>query len=231
MSTKGGLFSGSCSQHLCINMTDYHSTSGWAQQSGSYSPMDTSFQWDYTSVQSPKNMVSHYNDLLQRAADFYATLDNSFDSMSSSGSDSSYRSTPERRVSPTSSSVVAQVKSSIPDKIERRREQNRSSQRAYRERKERHQKELEGQISQWQQKHQMLSRSYSQQTNEVARLKAQIEQLNGEISNLQTGLPSLCGSLCQSPQEFDLVPFFNAEALSPQGTPRMRHSTPSRRSS
>lgn len=56
--------------------------------------------------------------LLQRAADFYATLDNSFDSMSSSGSDSSYRSTPERRVSTTSSNVVAQVKSSIPDKIE-----------------------------------------------------------------------------------------------------------------
>lgn len=193
--------------------------------------------------------------LLQRAADFYATLDNSFDSMSSSGSDSSYRSTPERRVSSTSNGVVAQVKNSIPDKIEvsrctsglfsfsaswepfvltirqRRREQNRSSQRAYRERKERHQKELEEQISQWQQKHQLLSRSYSQQTEEVGRLKAQIEQLNGEISQLQSGLPSLCGSLCQSPQEFDLVPFFNADAISPQSTPRLSHACPTRRSS
>ncbi|OAP60715.1 hypothetical protein AYL99_05717 [Fonsecaea erecta] len=213
-------------------MTDYRSANGWGQQSANYSPIDSSFQWDYNNVQSPKNMVSHYNDLLQRAADFYATLDNSFDSMSSSGSDSSYRSTPERRVSPTSnSSVVAQVKSSIPDKIERRREQNRSSQRAYRERKERHQKELEEQITQWQQKHQLLSRSYSQQTEEVARLKAQIEQLNGEITQLQSGLPSLCGSLCQSPQEFDLVPFFNADALSPQSTPRLSHSFPSRRNS
>ncbi|KAH0844785.1 hypothetical protein FOPE_09915 [Fonsecaea pedrosoi] len=202
-------------------MTDYRSANGWAQQSANFSPIDTSFQWDYAGVQSPRNMVSHYNDLLQRAADFYATLDNSFDSMSSSGSDSSYRSTPERRVSPTSSSVVAQVKSSIPDKIER----------AYRERKERHQKELEEQITQWQQKHQMLSRSYSQQTEEVARLKAQIEQLNGEITQLQSGLPSLCGSLCQSPQEFDLVPFFNADALSPQSTPRLSHSMPSRRNS
>ncbi len=98
--------------------------------------MDTSFQqWDFAGAQSPKNMVSHYNDvsavplqwlslslihsqLLQRAADFYATLDNSFDSMSSSGSDRSYRSTPERRESTTSNGVVAQVKSSIPDKIE-----------------------------------------------------------------------------------------------------------------
>ncbi|KAJ9609758.1 hypothetical protein H2200_006086 [Cladophialophora chaetospira] len=212
-------------------MSHYHSTNSWSRPSGSYSPMDSSFQWDYAGAQSPKNMVSHYNDLLQRAADFYATLDNSFDSMSSSGSDRSYRSTPERRVSATSSSVVAQVKSSIPDKIERRREQNRSSQRAYRERKERHQKELEGQISQWQQKHQMLSRSYSQQTEEVARLKSQIDQLNGEISNLQSGLPNLCGSMCQSPQEFDLVPFFNPDGLSPQSTPRMSHSMPSRRGS
>ncbi|EXJ58510.1 hypothetical protein A1O7_05936 [Cladophialophora yegresii CBS 114405] len=210
-------------------MADYQSTNCWSQQPGGFSPMDTSFQWDYPGVQSPKNMVSHYNDLLQRAADFYATLDNSFDSMSSSGSDRSYRSTPERRTPPTTSSVVAQVKSSIPDKIERRREQNRSSQRAYRERKERHQKELEGQIAQWQQKHQLLSRSYSQQTEEVARLKSQIEQLNGEISNLQSGLPTLCGSLCQSPQEFDLVPFFKADSLSPPSTPRMSHSTPGRR--
>lgn len=209
-------------------MSNYQSSNSWAQQQGSFSPMDTSFQWDYPSAQSPKNMVSHYNDLLQRAADFYATLDNSFDSISSSGSDRSYRSSPERRISMTSNSVVTQVKNSIPDKIERRREQNRSSQRAYRERKERHQKELEGQISQWQQKHQMLSRSYSQQTEEVRRLKSQIEQLNGEISSLQSGLPTLCGSLCQSPQEFDLVPFFNP---SPQGTPRMSHATPSRRQS
>ncbi|KIX04951.1 uncharacterized protein Z518_05822 [Rhinocladiella mackenziei CBS 650.93] len=211
-------------------MTDYHTTNGWAQQQATFSPIDSSFQWGYTGVQSPKNMVRHYNDLLQRAADFYATLDNSFDSMSSSGSDSSYRSTPERRVSSTTN-VVAQVKSSIPDKIERRREQNRSSQRAYRERKERHQKELEEQIAQWQQRHQLLSRSYSQQTEEINRLKAQIEQLNGEISQLQSGLPTLCGSLCQSPQEFDLVPFFNHDTPSPQSTPRLSPSCPIRRGS
>lgn len=172
--------------------------------------------------------------------------------MSSSGSDSSHRSTPERRVSSNSSNIVAQVKSSIPDKIEvssilslspsfpnpankmpeqRRREQNRSSQRAYRERKERHQKELEEQISQWQQKHQRLSRSYSQQTEEVSRLKSRIEQLNTEISQLQSGLPTLCGSLCQSPQEFDLVPFFNVDAPSPPSTPCMSQAIPARRGS
>ncbi|KEF52775.1 uncharacterized protein A1O9_11192 [Exophiala aquamarina CBS 119918] len=202
-------------------MTDFRHNS-WGNQQAAFSPMDPSFQWDYPAVQSPKNM------LLQRAADFYASLDNSFESMSSSGSDRSYRASPDRRISSTGS-VVAQVKSSIPDKIERRREQNRSSQRAYRERKERHQKELEEQITQWQHKHQLLSRSYSEQSDEVARLKAQIEQLNSEISNLHTGLPSLCGSLCQSPQEFDLVPFFNNDISSAQSTPRLSHAYPPRR--
>lgn len=87
-------------------------------------------------MQSPKAVVNHYNDvsllqnrllaghradnplqLLQRAADFYATLDTSYDSMSASGSDTSYRSTPERRVS-SATSILAQVKGSIPDKLE-----------------------------------------------------------------------------------------------------------------
>ncbi|KIV79668.1 hypothetical protein PV11_07216 [Exophiala sideris] len=199
-------------------MTDFHSVNGWGQQQGTFSPIDAGFPWDFNAVQSPKNMVSHYNDLLQRAANFYATLDQSYDNISPSASDSSYRTTPERRSS--SSSVVAQVKNPIPDKIERRREQNRSSQRAYRERKERHQKELEEEILQWQQKHQKLSRSHSQQAEELARLKAQISQLNGEISNLQSCNPTLCGSMGQSPQEFDLVPFFNTDTMSPQSNPR-----------
>ncbi|KAK5258056.1 hypothetical protein LTR67_006495 [Exophiala xenobiotica] len=210
-------------------MTDF-SINGWVQPTGAFSPVDPAFQWDFSSMQSPKVVVNHYNDLLQRAADFYAHLETSYDSISASGSDTSYRSTPERRVS-SATNVLAQVRSSIPAKLERRREQNRSSQRAYRERKERHQKELEEQIAQWQQKHQNLSRSYSQQTEEITRLKAQIEQLNGEISNLQVDIPTLCGSLCHSPQEFDLVPFFSTEALSPMTTPRPSHAVPSRRGS
>ena len=154
----------------------------------------------------------------------------------SSGSSASYRSTPERRES-TSTSVIAQVKKSIPDKIEvrnrratwrqtlippqRRREQNRSSQRAYRDRKERHQRELEQQIADWRQKHQMLSKSYSKQGGEVRRLKSQIEQLTSEIAALQSGLPSLCGSLSQSPTEFDLVPFFEVGTPMSVSSPRV----------
>jgi predicted nucleic acid-binding Zn-ribbon protein len=106
---------------------------------------------------------------------------------------------------------------------QRRREQNRSSQRAYRERKEKRQRELQQQIAEWQHNHKLLSRTFSQQTDEVKRLKREIEQLNGEISSLQTGLPSLCGSLSQSPTEFDLVPFFDVESLGPV-SPRMHNA-------
>ncbi|EXJ86252.1 hypothetical protein A1O1_06622 [Capronia coronata CBS 617.96] len=209
-------------------MTDFTSVDGWLQRPDIFLPIDSTFQWDYAGAQSPKNMVNHYNDLLQRAADLYATLDHSFDSISSSSSDASYTSSPAQRVS-SASTVVAQVKSSIPDKLERRREQNRSSQRAYRERKERHQKELEGQIADWHQKHKQLSQSYSQQSKEVTRLKMQIEQLNDEISQLQSCSSTLCGSLCESPQEFDLVPFFESDDWSPATTPRPSHASPSRR--
>lgn len=114
-------------------MSSYQ-TNSWSHQPTTFDAVDPNFQWEYNVAQSPKNMVNHYNDvsvptergfagqinnhqLLQRAADFYATLDNSFESVSSSASDSSYRTTPERRVS-TAGSIVAQVKGSIPDKIE-----------------------------------------------------------------------------------------------------------------
>jgi hypothetical protein len=44
-------------------MADFHTASGWGQSQGGFSPVDASFQWDYAGVQSPKNMVSHYNDV------------------------------------------------------------------------------------------------------------------------------------------------------------------------
>ena len=93
--------------------------------------------------------------------------------------------------------------------------QNRLAQQAYRERKEHRHCELEQQVSEWQHKHQLLSRSYSKQNEEITRLETQIEQLNLEMNTLHTALPNLCGSSNQSPTAFDLVPFFDYEDLSP----------------
>ena len=98
---------------------------------------------------------------------------------------------------------------------QKKREQNRLSQRAFRGRKEQYRKRLEEQIAHWQQKLQLLTRSYSQKSEEVARLKAQIEQLNNVISQF-LGVVTVGGSLRPSQQEFDLVPLFDADALSPQ---------------
>lgn len=121
---------------------------------------------------------------------------------------------------------MTEVRGAIPDKVEvsdslfffrlryltfwqRRREQNRQSQRAYRDRKEKHQRDLEGQIAVWKDKHEKLSKSYAVQTEEVSQLKAQIEDLNTQILSLQSGLPEMWGSLDISQQEFDLVPFYD----------------------
>lgn len=46
-----------------VNMTDFHPINGWGQQQDAFSPIDPAFQWDFTGVQSPKTMVSHYNDV------------------------------------------------------------------------------------------------------------------------------------------------------------------------
>jgi hypothetical protein len=43
-------------------MTDFRHNS-WGNQQATFSPIDPSFQWDYSGVQSPKNMVNHYNDV------------------------------------------------------------------------------------------------------------------------------------------------------------------------
>lgn len=161
-----------------------------------------------------------FAQLLNRAASFYSGLEGRNDSMSSMGSRSSSRSSPDRRFS-SSHNIVAQVQRSIPDKIERRREQNRSSQRAYRERKDKHQKELEAQIADWQQKHQKLAHTYDQQTQEVQRLQIQIQHLSAEINSLQhNGLPALVGTIDQSPTEFDLVPWFDPGPSTPSSSSR-----------
>ena len=97
---------------------------------------------------------------------------------------------------------------------QRRREQNRLSQRAYRDRREGYRIQLESQLGQWKARHRTLAKTYSEQTEQINRLKAQIEQLTREIGTLQCNLPGLWNDILNSPTEFDLVPFFDPNSPS-----------------
>lgn len=167
------------------------------------SPVDAlqPMMWDNVMDQQ---MIASYNQMLQQATDFYGSLDSS-SSAASPSSEASSPTTSSRRTS----KVMTEVRGAIPDKVERRREQNRQSQRAYRDRKEKHQRDLEGQIAVWKDKHEKLSKSYAVQTEQVSQLKAQIEDLNTQVLSLQSGLPEMWGSLDVSQQDFDLVPFYD----------------------
>ncbi|KAK2746469.1 hypothetical protein FQN57_003095 [Myotisia sp. PD_48] len=86
----------------------------------------------------------------------------------------------------------------------RRRAQNRASQRAFRERKEKHVKGLESQLQDLHQDHQKLLRSYNLQTDEVRRLKDRIRDLLADMETLrappqlQCSTPSSAASACPS---------------------------------
>jgi AP-1-like transcription factor len=88
---------------------------------------------------------------------------------------------------------------------QRRRAQNRASQRAFRERKERHVKGLEHQLEDLHEKHQELLQSYSRKADEVTKLNARIQELNSEIDSLRTS-SELSFSDFLTPEKFDAVP-------------------------
>jgi len=72
------------------------------------------------------------------------------------------------------------------DPLQRRRAQNRVSQRAFRERKERYVKSLERQLEELRQKHQKLLQSYSQKAEEAIRLNTRVAELGSEAVCLQS---------------------------------------------
>ncbi|TVY55772.1 AP-1-like transcription factor napA [Lachnellula cervina] len=88
----------------------------------------------------------------------------------------------------------------------RRRAQNRASQRAFRDRKEKHMRELEQQLGELEGRHNDLSRSYDSLQVEYTSVKHQLEGLRGENARLQSSSRS-----CQA-KEYD-VP--NGEILDP----------------
>ncbi|OCT50417.1 hypothetical protein CLCR_07239 [Cladophialophora carrionii] len=72
----------------------------------------------------------------------------------------------------------------------RRRAQNRASQRAFRERKERHVKGLETQLELLNEKHQDLLCSYNKQSDIMMKLNGKIEQLTTDLRALKAAPPT-----------------------------------------
>ncbi|KAK5064743.1 hypothetical protein LTR84_000577 [Exophiala bonariae] len=67
----------------------------------------------------------------------------------------------------------------------RRRAQNRASQRAFRERKDRHLKGLEYQLEHLNEKHQDLMQSYMKQSENVMKLNSRLAELRGQVKALK----------------------------------------------
>ncbi|ETI20648.1 hypothetical protein G647_06990 [Cladophialophora carrionii CBS 160.54] len=91
-----------------------------------------------------------------------------------------------RRRSGSTSAPTAKDKESIPNMHMRRRAQNRASQRAFRERKEKHVKGLERQLEDLHEKHQDLLQSYTRQADEVSKLNGRISELTAELNALRS---------------------------------------------
>ncbi|KAK2741833.1 hypothetical protein FQN55_008120 [Onygenales sp. PD_40] len=98
----------------------------------------------------------------------------------------------------------------------RRRAQNRASQRAFRERKEKHVKGLESQLHDLHSKHQDLIHNYSRQTEEVQRLNSRIRQLTSELDLLRTANDGSPFGEMLVPDKFDIVPYPNMSYSGPQ---------------
>ncbi|OAP63982.1 hypothetical protein AYL99_03209 [Fonsecaea erecta] len=109
----------------------------------------------------------------------------------------------------------------------RRRAQNRASQRAFRERKEKHLRSLKSTLENLAEKHQKLLDSYSQQSEIVAKLKGRVADLYTQLAALST----------YSEQDTDTAIFriprplttefqqFDAFSFPPLSAPAGRHST------
>jgi hypothetical protein len=115
--------------------------------------------------------------------------------------------------------------------VQRRRAQNRASQRAFRERKERHLRNLKITLETLGSKHRHLLESYSHQSETVMQLKGRIAELQTQIAvaSLQTERES--GALyapCHA-QPFPEFQQFDAFAVKPTSSPAQsawRHRPP-----
>lgn len=78
--------------------------------------------------------------------------------------------------------VVAQIPL-LTTRPQRRRAQNRASQRAFRERKEKHVQHLEHELEELESRHRTLARSYTDLDSSAAKLKQEVKQLRSELES------------------------------------------------
>lgn len=95
---------------------------------------------------------------------------------------------------------------------QRRRAQNRASQRAFRERKEKHLKGLEHQLEDLHEKHQDLLQSYTRQADEVTKLNNRIAELTAELGTLRSCQDQSFSEML-IPDKFDKFDAFGAHDM------------------
>lgn len=69
--------------------------------------------------------------------------------------------------------------------LQRRRAQNRASQRAFRERKEKHVQHLEHELEELETKHRTLAQSYTDLDSTAAKLRQEVKQLRSELETVK----------------------------------------------
>lgn len=99
---------------------------------------------------------------------------------------------------------------------QRRRAQNRASQRAFRERKEKHVQHLEHELEELETKHQNLSRSYSDLDSTHAKLKQEVKQLRRELESVKSSREGSVSENAQPNSFFD--PFSSDSSFFGAGT-------------
>jgi len=117
-----------------------------------------------------------------------------------------------RRRRSGSTSTTTKEKDTIPNMHLRRRAQNRASQRAFRERKEKHVKGLEHQLEDLHEKHQDLLQTYTRQADEVGKLNNRIAELSAELNALRTCQDQSFSEMLM-PDKFDKFDAFSAHDM------------------
>lgn len=105
-------------------------------------------------------------------------------------------------------SNTQQDKESVSNMRIRRRAQNRASQRAFRERKEKHVQHLEYELEELEKKHGKLSRSYTDLDSTHAKLKQEVKQLRIELESVKS---SREGSVNENPRSNDFFDPFSPD--------------------